>query len=160
MALRLLAPLFVFTNTNTLTTPLKSWPLRQPVAFLILAVIVWLALYETLAPASEALVAALPVDQASHLGGALQFFFYDTPKVLMLLTGVVFVMGMINSYFTPERTRALLAGRTEGVANVMAARIKKTMGWRRGQDFRGAVKVFILLKTNGQEKRCSEAALF
>jgi len=61
------------------------------------------------------------VDPASHLGGALQFFFYDTPKVLMLLTGVVFIMGMINSYFTPERTRALLAGRSEGVANVMAA---------------------------------------
>jgi uncharacterized membrane protein YraQ (UPF0718 family) len=37
------------------------------------------------------------------------------------LTGIVFVMGMINSYFTPERTRAMLAGRTEGVANVMAA---------------------------------------
>jgi uncharacterized membrane protein YraQ (UPF0718 family) len=34
---------------------------------------------------------------------------------------VVFVMGMVNSYFTPERTRALLAGRTEGAANVMAA---------------------------------------
>jgi uncharacterized protein len=41
--------------------------------------------------------------------------------VLLLLTAVVFVMGMINSYFTPERTRALLAGRSEGVANVMAA---------------------------------------
>jgi len=66
-------------------------------------------------------VATLPVDRDSHLGGALQFFFYDTPKVLMLLAGVVFVMGMINSYFTPERTRALLAGRSEGVANVMAA---------------------------------------
>ena len=51
----------------------------------------------------------------------MQFFLYDTPKVLMLLTGVVFVMGMINSYFTPEHTRALLAGRSEGVANVMAA---------------------------------------
>ena len=67
------------------------------------------------------MVAALPVDRASHLGGALQFFLYDTPKVLMLLTGVVFVMGMVNSYFTPERTRALLAGRSEGAANVMAA---------------------------------------
>jgi uncharacterized membrane protein YraQ (UPF0718 family) len=39
----------------------------------------------------------------------------------MLLTGIVFVMGMINSYFTPERTRALLAQRGEGAANVMAA---------------------------------------
>jgi hypothetical protein len=81
----------------------------------------WWLLYLALAPASEALVAALPVDRASHLGGALQFFLYDTPKVLLLLTAVVFVMGMVNSYFTPERTRALLAGRTEGLANVMAA---------------------------------------
>jgi uncharacterized membrane protein YraQ (UPF0718 family) len=67
------------------------------------------------------MVAALPVDRASHLGGAMQFFFYDTPKVLMLLTAVVFVMGMVNSYFTPERTRALLSGRSEGAANVLAA---------------------------------------
>jgi len=100
----------VFTDMSTLTSPLKSWPLRQPIVFLILAAVAWLALYQTLNAGAEALVAALPVDRASHLGGALQFFFYDTPKVLLLLTGVVFVMGMINSYFTPERTRALLVG--------------------------------------------------
>jgi len=98
-----------------------SWPETHPKVFLLIAALAWVALYRTLAPASEALVAALPVDRASHLGSALQFFFYDTPKVLLLLTGVVFVMGMVNSYFTPERTRALLAGRTEGVANAMAA---------------------------------------
>jgi uncharacterized membrane protein YraQ (UPF0718 family) len=106
---------------NTLTLPRKPWHTRWPILFLILAAAAWLALYSALPPASEALVAALPVDRTSHLGGALQFFFYDTPKVLMLLTAVVFVMGMVNSYFTPERTRALLAGRSEGVANVMAA---------------------------------------
>ncbi|WP_234452127.1 permease [Pseudomonas sp. A1437] len=39
----------------------------------------------------------------------------------MLLTGIVFLMGMLNSHFTPERTRAILAGRSEGTANVMAA---------------------------------------
>ena len=106
---------------STLIAPLKRWPARQPIGFLLLAALVWLLLYQALDPAAEALVAALPVARDSHLGGALQFFFYDTPKVLLLLTGVVFVMGMINSYFTPERTRALLAGRSEGVANVMAA---------------------------------------
>jgi hypothetical protein len=74
-----------------------------------------------LAALSEVVVAALPVDRQSHLGAALQFFLYDTPKVLLLLTGIVFVMGVINTYFTPERTRALLAGRREGLANVMAA---------------------------------------
>ena len=106
---------------STLIAPLKRWPARQPIGFLLLAALVWLLLYQALDPAAEALVAALPVARDSHLGGALQFFFYDTPKVVLLLTGVVFVMGMINSYFTPERTRALLAGRSEGVANVMAA---------------------------------------
>ncbi len=111
----------VSMDMSNATQTLQRWPSRQPVAFLIVAAIAWLALYQTLYPAAEALVAALPVDRASHLGGALQFFFYDTPKVLMLLTGVVFVMGMVSSWFTPERTRAMLAGRTEGAANVMAA---------------------------------------
>jgi len=97
------------------------WPERNPRLFLAVAALVWFGLYEALIPVSEALVAALPVDRNSHLGGALQFFFYDTPKVLMLLTGIVFLMGMINSHFTPERTRAMLAGRSEGTANVMAA---------------------------------------
>jgi uncharacterized protein len=106
---------------NATFAPLKHWPKRQPVPFLVLAALVWMGLYQLLVPLSEAIVAALPVDRSSHLGGALQFFFYDTPKVLMLLTGIVFVMGMVNSYFTPERTRALLAGRAEGTANVMAA---------------------------------------
>ena len=97
------------------------WPQSNPRLFLAVAVLAWFGLYEALIPASEALVAALSVDRTSHMGGALQFFFYDTPKVLMLLTGIVFLMGMVNSYFTPERTRVMLAGRTEGLANVMAA---------------------------------------
>lgn len=95
--------------------------MKYPRTFLTLGALSWLGLYGALIPASESLVRTLPVDPTSHLGGALQFFLYDTPKVLLLLTAIVFVMGVVNSYFTPERTRALLAGRTEGVANVMAA---------------------------------------
>jgi len=94
---------------------------KQPLLFLIIAASIWLALYQSLIPLSELIVQNLPVERNSRLGSALQFFFYDTPKVLMLLTAVVMVMGMVNSYFTPERTRALLAGRHEGVANCMAA---------------------------------------
>lgn len=106
---------------NTAATESPPWPTRQPILFLGVGIAVWIALYSVLVQVSEAIVGMLPVDRQSHLGGALQFFFYDTPKVLLLLTGIVFLMGMINSYFTPERTRAMLAGRTEGVANVMAA---------------------------------------
>jgi len=106
---------------NATLAPLRRLPARQPLLFLLLAAAAWLGLYQALNPVAEALVAALPVERDSHLGGALQFFLYDTPKVLLLLTGIVFVMGMINSHFTPERTRAMLAGRSEGAANVMAA---------------------------------------
>ncbi len=94
---------------------------EHPRVFLIVAALGVVALFTALSPASEALVAMLPVDRSSHLGGALQFFIYDAPKLLLLLTVVVFLMGMVNSYFTPERTRALLAGRREGFANVMSA---------------------------------------
>lgn len=96
-------------------------PSHRPKFFLVVAAAVWIAVFQALAPVSEALTALLPVDRDSNLGGALQFFLYDTPKVLLLLAGVVFVMGMVNSYFTPERTRALLAGRSEGLGNVLAA---------------------------------------
>ena len=96
-------------------------PSQRPKLFLLVAVAAWFVAYQMLTPVSEILSAMLPVDRNSHLGDALQFFFYDTPKVLLLLAGVVFVMGMVNSYFTPERTRALLAGRAEGVGNVLAA---------------------------------------
>jgi uncharacterized membrane protein YraQ (UPF0718 family) len=106
---------------TTSTASFFAWPKRQPTVFLILAAVVWLGLYQLLVPFSEAVVAWLPVRRQSHLGNSLQFFFYDTPKVLLLLTGVVFVMGMVNTWFTPERTRAMLAGRTHGVANGMAS---------------------------------------
>jgi uncharacterized membrane protein YraQ (UPF0718 family) len=96
-------------------------PRRSPRLFLLFAAACWLLLYVLLLPGAKALAALVPVDPASHLGGAIEFFLYDTPKVLLLLTGIVFVMGMVNSYFTPERTRALLAARSEGAANVLAA---------------------------------------
>ena len=53
--------------------------------------------------------------------GPQKFFVYDTPKVLMLLTLVVFGMGVVRSFFSPERTRAMLAGKREGIGNVAAA---------------------------------------
>jgi len=96
-------------------------PRSNPRAFLLIAAVLWFGLYKTLEPLSHILVNTLPLVQGSHAYDALQFFLYDTPKVLLLLAGVVFVMGMVNSYFTPERTRALLSGRHEGVGNVMAA---------------------------------------
>ena len=61
------------------------------------------------------------LSRQSALGEALHFFFFDTPKVLLLLTGIVFVMGIVQTFFAPERTRALLAGKRTGIGNVLAA---------------------------------------
>lgn len=57
----------------------------------------------------------------THLGAAVQFFVFEVPKVLLLLTLVVFVVGIVRSFFTPERTRSLLAGRREAAGNALAS---------------------------------------
>jgi len=96
-------------------------PRTKPAAFLVAATALWFLLYKSLAPVAALLVAQLPLVQDGRAAESIRFFLYDAPKVLLLLTGVVMVMGMVNSYFTPERTRLLLSGRSEGVGNVMAA---------------------------------------
>ncbi|MDU8927933.1 permease [Alisedimentitalea sp. MJ-SS2] len=88
---------------------------------LIAFLVAWVLLYRQLIPISDWLVSLLPVDRHSHTGEALAFFFYDVPKVLMLLALIVFAMGVVRSFFSAERTRALLSGKAEGAGNVMAA---------------------------------------
>ncbi|MBB4120305.1 permease [Martelella radicis] len=90
-------------------------------AVVIAALAAWWGAYRMLQPFAEFLVSLLPVERSSHTGEALAFFFYDVPKVLMLLALIVFAMGVVRSFFSPEKTRALLAGRAEGVGNGLAA---------------------------------------
>ncbi|MCE5313048.1 MAG: permease [Nitrospiraceae bacterium] len=61
------------------------------------------------------------MDRASHLSGALEFFIYDTLKIFMLLTVVIFIISIIRSYFSPERTRKLLSHKKEFIGNGLAA---------------------------------------
>ncbi len=100
---------------------LKIFPEDYPLIFLLVAVLLWVMIYSHLSDFSVVLVAALPMAQTGHLADALRFLVFEVPKVLMLLIAVVMVMGMINSWFTPERTRAILAGKHEGIGNIMAA---------------------------------------
>ena len=88
---------------------------------LVLAVPMWWLVYQRLDGLAGWLVAALGLTSSTPLGSALHFFFYDTPKVLLLLCGIVFVIGVVQTFFSPERTRALLSGRRTGIGNVMAA---------------------------------------
>ncbi|MCX5848410.1 MAG: permease [Deltaproteobacteria bacterium] len=63
----------------------------------------------------------LNLDKDSHLTESIRFFLYDTPKVLILLTVIVFVVGIIRSYFSPEKTRKALEGKPLFIGNIMAA---------------------------------------
>lgn len=95
--------------------------MKQPVIFLLVFAVVWLFVYNQLPSWSQAFVRLLSVAPETQLFEALSFFFYDVPKIMMLLVAITLVMGIVNSYFTPEKTRALLSGKHEGVGNVLAA---------------------------------------
>jgi len=57
----------------------------------------------------------------TRLGEAVNFFLYDVPKILLLLSVIVFVVALIRSYFPPEKTRKYLSHSREYVGNVLAA---------------------------------------
>jgi uncharacterized membrane protein YraQ (UPF0718 family) len=90
-------------------------------AVLGVALVAWWLIYGELAPMARwATYALLGLDQGTHLAGAVEFFLFDTPKVLMLLLLVVFGVGIVRSFFTPERTRRILAGKRESAGTVLA----------------------------------------
>ena len=61
------------------------------------------------------------MDPEARLTETLHFFFYDTVKITLLLCGIIFIVTVLRSFMSVERTRALLGGKREGVGNVMAA---------------------------------------
>lgn len=90
--------------------------------FAVLGFSGWFLLYKQLLPFSHFFAyTLLGLTPESRMGGAVQFFVYDAPKVLLLLTLVVFVTGILRTFFTPERTRKFLAGKRESTGNVLAA---------------------------------------
>lgn len=88
----------------------------------ISAIFIWWLIYGQLSGAASWITYnVFRIKQGSHLGASIQFFLYDTPKVMMLLFIVVFGVGIIRSFFTPEKTRAFLSGKSEFAGNIMAA---------------------------------------
>jgi hypothetical protein len=83
---------------------------------------VWWLVYRSLAVAAAWFTYSLcGLAKGSHLGATVEFFVFESPKVLMLLTLVVFGVGIVRSFFTPERTRRILSGRCETTGNVLAS---------------------------------------
>src|SRR5690606_37884483 len=64
---------------------------------------------------------AIGLAPETHLAEPVNFFLYDVPNILMLLTGMIFLVTFARSFFSPEQARAALGGGREGVGAVLAA---------------------------------------
>ena len=82
----------------------------------------WYLLYSNLQPVTDWLIdSVFSTQKGTHLTETLRFFTFEVPKVLMLLVLIIFFVGIIRTFFTPEKTRKALEGKTLFTGNVMAA---------------------------------------
>lgn len=109
------------STTPTLEAPSTGHGTRR---WLVLAAwgVVWVTLYQlNLRWWNWVVFDAVGLDATTRLAGSVHFFFYDVTKITLLLTGVIFLVTILRSFMSVERTRALLGGRREGAGNVAAA---------------------------------------
>ncbi len=57
----------------------------------------------------------------SRISSAIDFFLYDTVKIFILLTIIIFAISFVRSYFPPEKTRGILSHKREFIGNILAA---------------------------------------
>ena len=107
---------------TTLPAP-STHPNQQRIyGLLALSVVGWFVAYNFIQPLANWIAySALGLAEDSRFGESLAFFLYDVPKILLLLSGMIFLIAIVRSFFSPERTRALLGGKREGIGNVFAA---------------------------------------
>jgi uncharacterized protein len=105
-----------------LRLPWQEHSTRRDAALVLLLALLWVFAYSNLQGVANWLTyTLLGLDPESDLGTALNFFLYDVPKILLLLSGMIFLITLLRTFVTPEQTRRLLGGRREGVGNVLAA---------------------------------------
>jgi len=96
--------------------------LNKNIVIPLLLLPVWYLIYHNLQPMTDWLIdSELALTKGAHLTEALRFFVFEFPKVMLLLTLIIFFVGIIRTYFTPERTRKALEGKKTFTGNVMAA---------------------------------------
>src|SRR5512144_2704090 len=99
-----------------------GWMPARRIGLGLVIVVMWVGLLRVNEPLWDRVVYRWAgLDEQSRLGSAAHFFLADTVKIVLLLVGIIFVVTVLRSFITLERTRDLLGGRREGVGNVMAA---------------------------------------
>jgi uncharacterized protein len=89
---------------------------------ILIMLLLWLLVYINLTPISDFIINTIfGFKEKSEFAKAVYFFIYEVPKVLLLLSLIVFVVGIIRTYFSPERTRKILGGKSLFTGNVLAS---------------------------------------
>ncbi|MFN8529786.1 MAG: permease [Anaerolineae bacterium] len=105
-----------------LRLPWQEHAAQRDAVLVVLLAGLWVFVYSNLQAVADWLTyTLLGLDPESHLGTALNFFLYDVPKILLLLSGMIFLITLLRTFVTPEQTRRLLGGKREGVGNILAA---------------------------------------
>jgi len=94
---------------------------RKQLFTVLLLIPIWYLLYINLQNISDYLIDSVFQIPEGHMAEALRFFIFEVPKVLLLLVSVIFGVGIIRSYFSAEKTKQALAGKSTFMGNVMAA---------------------------------------
>lgn len=88
----------------------------------VLLLFAWIVIYINLQTAADFIVGrVLGMTAGTHLTETVRFFIYEVPKVLLLLVLIIFCVGIVRTYFTPEKTRSILEGKSLFTGNVMAS---------------------------------------
>jgi uncharacterized membrane protein YraQ (UPF0718 family) len=61
------------------------------------------------------------LSEGNRLSEALEFFIYDSIKIFLLLSVIIFAVSVIRSYFPPERTKRILSHKRQFIGNILAA---------------------------------------
>ena len=88
----------------------------------MLIVPVWIIVYKNLQSIADYITEKLlNLEQGKHLTETIRFFIFEVPKVMMLLVLIIFVVGILRTFFTPEKTRKLLGKRSLFTGNILAS---------------------------------------
>lgn len=96
--------------------------LKKNIIYISILTVVWVAFYKYLTPITDFIIDdILRLEAGKHFTETLRFFIYEVPKVFLLLILIIFIVGIIRTYFSAEKTREKLKGKSLFTGNILAA---------------------------------------
>jgi hypothetical protein len=96
--------------------------LKKNIIYITILAVAWVVFYKYLSPITDFIIDdVFRLEAGKHLTETLRFFIFEVPKVFLLLVLIIFIVGIVRSYFSAEKTRKVLKGKSLFTGNIMAA---------------------------------------